>query len=281
MFIKQTEIFEFFKIVYLLLLQNSKSMSFDSKNGSIQVKIENKIATITFGNAASNSFPSTLLTELTAIFGQLSQNNDVKIVVLQSHGEKVFCSGASFDELLLISNFEQGKAFFAGFANVLNAMRCCTKIIVGRVHGKAIGGGVGLASACDYVFATENASVKLSELAIGIGPFVIEPAVSRKIGMTATTALTLDATNWKSAQWANEKGLFTKVFETKALMQEALDVFTNHLSNYNIEALVALKKVLWQNTDHWETLLLERAAISGELILSEFSRNALQIFKSK
>lgn len=281
MFIKQTEIFEFFKIVYLLLLQNSKSMSFDSKNGSIQVKIENKIATITFGNATSNSFPSTLLRELTTIFGQLSQNINVNIVVLQSHGEKVFCSGASFDELLLISNFEQGKAFFEGFANVINAMRCCSKIIVGRVHAKAVGGGVGLASACDYVFATKNASIKLSELAIGIGPFVIEPAVSRKIGNTATTALTLDTTNWKSAQWAHEKGLFTEIFETKALMQEALNTFTNQLSNYNIDALVALKKLFWQNTDHWQTLLPERATISGELILSEFSKNALQIFKSK
>lgn len=255
-------------------------MSFDSKNGLVETKISNKIATVTFGNSASNSFPSVLLLQLTAVFQELSDNKKINIIVLQSHGEKVFCSGASFDELLLIANLEQGKAFFSGFANVINAMRTCSKIIVGRIHGKAIGGGVGLAAACDYVFATKNASIKLSELAIGIGPFVIEPAVSRKIGMNATTALTLDATNWKSAQWALDKGLYTALFETPHSLDLELKTFAERLANYSPIALLELKKVFWQNTDHWNKLLYERAAISGELILSEESKIALQLFKS-
>lgn len=256
-------------------------MSFESKNGFIQTQITEKIATITFGNAASNSFPTHLLQELTTIFNELSLNEDVCAVVLKSHGENVFCSGASFDELLLISNLDQGTSFFSGFANVINAMRRCSKTIIGRVQGKAIGGGVGLAAACDYVFATEKASIKLSELTIGIGPFVIEPVVSRKIGLTAMTSLTLDATNWKSATWAHQKGLFTEVFENSTILDEALLSFTSNLSKYNLKSLEKLKKIFWQNTDHWDILLQERAAISGVLILSDFSKNALQSFKSK
>lgn len=256
-------------------------MSFDSKTGFIDAQIANQIATITFGNLASNSFPTLLLKQLTSIFQELSNNPSVRIIVLQSHGEKVFCAGASFDELLEIENFQQGKAFFSGFAAVINAMRRCSKIVVGRVHGKAIGGGVGLAAACDYVFATTNASIKLSELAIGIGPFVIEPVVSRKIGLTATTALTLDATNWKTAQWAHENGLYTQIFENTAAMDNALAVFAQQLALYSSESLQELKQVFWANTDHWDQLLLDRAEISGKLILSEFSKNALNVFKSK
>lgn len=256
-------------------------MSFDSKFGEISTIISHKIATITFGNSAGNSFPTSLLQELTSVFNNLSLDKNVNVIVLQSHGDKVFCSGASFDELLVIDNFEQGKSFFMGFANLLNAMRHCSKIIVGRIHGKAIGGGVGIAAACDYIFATSAANIKLSELAIGIGPFVIEPAVSRKIGLGATTALALDATNWKTPQWAFEKGLFSEIFENSISMDLAIKKFTTQLSSYNSDALTELKKVFWQNTAHWDVLLPERAAISGQLILSDFSKQALQNLKSK
>ncbi len=254
-------------------------MPFTNPNGHLLVEIEHKIATLTFGHPASNAFPTAQLEKLTKTFESLSQNNEVAVIVLKSHGQGAFCAGASFDELLAIENETDGKIFFSGFANVINAMRSCKKLIVGRVHGKAVGGGVGLASACDYVFATKNASIKLSELAIGIGPFVIEPVVSRKIGTTATTALTLDAANWKTAIWAHEKGLFTEIFDNVADMDMALGAFAEKLSGYNCEALQHIKTVFWANTSHWETLLLERAAISGTLVLSEFTKNALREFK--
>ena len=264
-----------------IFTQNSIQMSFDSKFGKITTVIQNKVAAITFGSSASNSFRTALLQELTLIFNDLSVDKNVTVIVLNSHGNKVFCSGASFDELLLIDNFEQGKSFFMGFANLINAMRQCSKTIVGRIHGKTIGGGVGIAAACDYVFATTAASIKLSELEIGIGPFVIEPAVSRKIGLAAMATLSLDATNWKSAQWAFEKGLFSEIFDDELSMDLAVEKFILQLSTYNIDALSEFKKVFWQNTDNWHDLLAERAAISGQLILSDFSKKALQNLKAK
>jgi methylglutaconyl-CoA hydratase len=248
-------------------------------NGSLYINIENKIATVQFFHQASNSFPAELLERLANAFNELSKNNEVKVIVLKSEKDTTFCAGASFDELVAIANLEQGKQFFLGFANAINAMRNCSKIIIGRIQGKAVGGGVGLAAACDYCFATEQAAIKLSELSIGIGPFVIEPAVTRKIGIAAFAELTLDATSWKNAYWAKEKGLYAKVFETINELDVEVDNFVLKLSKYNPEALFELKKVLWKGTENWNELLNERAEISGKLVLSEFTKNALQKFK--
>ena len=250
-------------------------------NGSLYTHIQNNIATIEFGHPASNSFPSELLSRLTTSFNELSTNNDVHIIILKSEQEKAFCAGASFNELITISNFEEGKQFFMGFAHVINAMRNCSKLIIGRVQGKAVGGGVGLAAACDYCFATEQASIKLSEFTIGIGPFVIEPVVKRKIGLASFSELTLDATSWKNAYWAKEKGLYAKVFESISELDTETEFLASKLSNYNQEALKEMKKVLWKGTEHWDTLLEKRAEISGNLVLSEFTKKALRKFKKQ
>jgi methylglutaconyl-CoA hydratase len=247
--------------------------------GSIHTHIANNVAKVTFLHPASNSFPSSLLQQLTDELQALNKNEDVTIIVLQSEGTGAFCAGASFDELVAISNYEEGSKFFSGFANVINAMRKCSKLIIGRIHGKAVGGGVGLASACDYTFATQKSDIKLSEIAIGIGPFVIEPAVSRKIGKTALAEMTLTPTLWKSANWAKEKGLFTEVFDTIEDLDNRLNLYVNELAQYNKEALADMKKVLWEGTDNWDSLLYERAAISGRLVLSDFTKKALEKFK--
>jgi len=248
-------------------------------NGSLYTNIQNGIATVEFYHEASNSFPAELLERLTKAFNELSENSDVNVIVLKSEKEKAFCAGASFNELVSISNLEEGKLFFLGFANVINAMRKCSKIIIGRVQGKAVGGGVGLAAACDYCFATEQASIKLSELTIGIGPFVIEPAVTRKMSIAAFSDLTLDATSWKTAYWAKENGLFSKVFETIKEMDAEVDNLALKLLKYNPRALQELKKTMWKGTENWDELLAERAKISGALVLSEFTKKALQKFK--
>ena len=248
-------------------------------NGNLYTHIQNNIATIEFGHPASNSLPSELLERLTISFNELSANNEVHVIILKSEAEKTFCAGASFDELTAISTIDEGKQFFLGFANVINAMRKCSKLIIGRVQGKAVGGGVGLAAACDYCFATEQASIKLSEFAIGIGPFVIAPAVERKMGLAALSELTLDATSWQNAYWAKEKGLYAKVFETIEEMDKEVDYLALKLSQYNAEALKEMKKVLWKGTENWDTLLEERAEISGKLVLSEATKRALQKFK--
>ncbi len=249
-----------------------------SENGCLSITIENKIATITFSHPASNSFPSSLLQKLTAELNSISDNKEVNVVILQSEG-KTFCSGASFDELLSISNFEDGKKFFSGFADVINAMRKCSKIIIGKIQGKAVGGGVGLISACDIAFAYQDAAVKLSEIAIGIGPFVIEPAVSRKIGKTALSEMTLQPTLWQTADWAVAKGLYADLFDSMAEVNEAVNHEAERLASYNPEALAEMKKVFWEGTDHWDKLLYERAAISGKLVLSDFTKQALSQFK--
>ena len=254
-------------------------MTTNRKNGSLYTNIQNKIATIEFGHPASNSFPSELLERLTKELIAVGENEEVAVIILKSEGEKAFCAGASFNELIAVSNLEEGKQFFAGFANVINAMRTCGKLIIGRIQGKTVGGGVGLAAACDYVLATENAAIKLSEFTIGIGPFVIEPAVTRKIGVAGTAELTLDASNWKNAYWAKDKGLYAKVFENIKELDEEVEILSEKLASYNPAALAEMKKVFWKGTENWNDLLAERAAISGELVLSDFTKKALEKFK--
>ncbi len=252
-----------------------------TKEGHIHTHIEQHIATVSFYHPASNSFPGYLLSELAAVITRLNEDKNVTLIILKSDGEKAFCAGASFDELLAVDNMEKGTTFFSGFAHVINAMRMSEKIIIGRIHGKAVGGGVGLAAACDYTFALETASIKLSELAIGIGPFVIEPAVTRKIGLPAMSEMTLEAETWKTAKWAFENKLYTQLFATIEELDTALTGFVKRLAGYNPQALYEMKKVLWKNTEHWDKLLAERAQISGTLVLSDFTKKALLQFKNK
>lgn len=254
-------------------------MTTNREDGSLYTHIENKVATVEFGHPASNSFPSVLLDRLEKEILKLSDDSSVNVILLKSEGEKAFCAGASFNELVSINDMQSGKLFFSGFANVINAMRKCEKLIVARVQGKTVGGGVGLVAACDYAMATEAAAIKLSELSIGIGPFVIAPAVERKIGTAALAELTLAAHEWKNAYWAQEKGLYAKVLENIPELDKEVELFTEKLASYNAQALREMKKILWKGTDHWSELLLENAAISGELVLSEFTKKALEKFK--
>jgi len=254
-------------------------MTTQRTEGSLYTNIVNGIATIEFGHPASNSFPSVLLDRLTKELNLVSKNENVSVVILKSEGNNAFCAGASFDELVAIDNLEDGQKFFSGFANVINAMRTCSKIIIGSVQGKTVGGGVGLAAACDYVLATEAASIKLSELTIGIGPFVIAPAVERKIGAAGLAELSLAATEWKTAYWAKEKGLFASVFETQNELIKETDILAQKLASYNPDALAEMKNILWKGTGNWETLLIDRAKISGKLVLSDFTKKALSKFK--
>ncbi|MBT8300698.1 MAG: enoyl-CoA hydratase/isomerase family protein [Maribacter sp.] len=249
------------------------------ENGSLYTRIDNKVATVEFGHPASNSFVAELLDRLTNELHKLSEKQDVSVIVLKSEGDRAFCGGASFDELMAVTNLDEGKVFFSGFANVINAMRNCKKLIIGRVQGKTVGGGVGLAAACDYVFALEKAAVRLSELSIGIAPLVIAPVVERKIGKAALAELSLAPSEWKNAYWAKEKGLFAKVFSSLNELDKELEFFAQKLATYNPEALSEWKKVLWEGTENWGQLLSERAAISGALVLSEFTKNALSKFK--
>ena len=239
------------------------------------------ICTIEFFHPAHNSLPGEILGKLAEAITVAGEDDSVVVVLLKSGGERTFCAGASFDELVSIDNPARGKAFFLGFANVINACRSCPKLIIGRVQGKAVGGGVGVAAAVDYCMATKFASVKLSELALGIGPFVVGPAVERKVGLAAFSHLTINATEWQTAAWAKEKGLFQEVFDTTEQLDAYLEKFALKLAGMNPEALARLKSIFWEGTRHWETLLEERAAMSGKLVLSDFTRNAIASIKQK
>jgi methylglutaconyl-CoA hydratase len=251
------------------------------EQGGVDYFINEGVATVTFHHPLSNSLPGKVLASLAKTITELGNHNEVLVIVVKSAGDRAFCAGASFDELVAIDDLETGKVFFSGFANVINACRKCPKLIIGRVQGKAVGGGVGLAASFDYTFATQYASVKLSELAVGIGPFVVGPAVERKIGVSAMSQLAIDATEWQSADWAKTKGLYAEVFETSDEMDEAIAVLAEKLKNSNPEAMRLLKKVFWEGTEHWDDLLSERAAMSGQLVLSDFTKNAIAQFKKK
>ena len=256
-------------------------MSKDLINGYVDVETHKGITTIEFFHPQSNSLPHGILDDLANEIHDAGADNETKVIILRSAGDKAFCAGASFDELTKIQNEEKGFEFFSGFANVINAMRKCPKLIIGRIHGKCVGGGVGLASAVDYAIATEAAEVKLSELAIGIGPFVVGPAVQRKIGLSAFTQLAKDAWMWRNADWARRKGLYAELHATVEGMDESITRMANQLSHASTEAMTAMKKTFWEGTDHWDELLSRRAEISGTLVLSNFTKEAIGKFKAK
>ena len=236
------------------------------------------VATIEFYHPAQNSLPALLLQDITNKIEDAGKNNNTRVILLKSGGERTFCAGASFDELLQLRDKQAGAKFFSGFANIINACRKSPKIIIARVQGKAVGGGVGIAAAADYCLATEAASVKLSELAIGIGPFVISPAVIRKIGLHAFSQLTIRATDFQTAHWAMQRGLYNEVYSDINTLDEAVQTLTAKLASYHPEALTGLKQILWEGTENWDELLTHRAGISGELVLSEFTQQALNGF---
>jgi methylglutaconyl-CoA hydratase len=245
----------------------------------LKQKINNGISTIEFFHPAHNSLPGDLLAKLANTITEAGNNSEVKVIILKSGGDRTFCAGASFTELININDAETGKIFFSGFANVINAMRKCPKFIIGRIQGKTVGGGVGVASATDYCMATKFAAIKLSELNVGIGPFVVGPAVERKLGLSGMSQIAIDANSFYEAEWARQKGLYNQVYESVEELDEAVQKFAENLCNYNAEAMKEMKKIFWSGTEDWDELLAERAVISGRLVLSEFTKETLKRFE--
>ena len=245
----------------------------------VKEEINKGISTIEFFHPAHNSLPGDVLAKLTATITAAGQNNQVKVIILKSGGDRTFCAGASFKELININDAETGRVFFSGFANVINAMRKCPKFIIGRIQGKTVGGGVGVAAATDYCMATKFASIKLSELNVGIGPFVVGPAVERKLGLSGMSQIAIDANSFYDAEWARQKGLYASIYDSTEELDSAIHAFAENLCSYNPDAMTEMKKVFWQGTDDWDQLLADRAIISGRLVLSEFTKETLKRFK--
>lgn len=247
----------------------------------VKASFDKGITSIEFFHPQSNSMPAALLQQLAERILEAGKDAATKTIVVKSAGEKAFCAGASFDELIAIKTEQEGLAFFSGFSKVINAMRVCPKLIIARIQGKCVGGGVGIAAAADYSIALSNSDIKLSELAVGIGPFVVGPVIQRKMGLSAFSQLAIDASNWRSAEWAKTNGLFSELHPTVEAVEEAVNKLASTLANSNPEAILEMKKIFWEGTDHWDRLLAERAAISGRLVLSDFTRNAIEKFKKK
>lgn len=245
--------------------------------GQATVAVDAGIATLGFSHPKGNSLPGALLSRLAREVDALAEREDVRVVVVRSEGTGPFCAGASFEELQGIADAAAGKEFFMGFARLILAMRRCPKPILTRVHGKAVGGGVGVVAASDYAMAVETASVRLSELAVGIGPFVVGPAIEKKIGAGAFAAMAIDA-DWRDARWAARHGLYATVCPTVAELDAKVDALAATLARSNPDALARIKQVVWADTGHWDALLEERAEMSGTLVLSEFTRRAIAAF---
>src|SRR5690554_3990250 len=249
------------------------------KEPYVTLKNKNGVGYIEFFHPAQNSLPGNLLSELARTIHSAGEDDHIKVIVLQSGGDRTFCAGASFNELVVINDEETGKIFFSGFANVINAMRKCPKFIIGRIQGKTVGGGVGLASATDYCMATKYAQIKLSELNVGIGPFVVGPAVQRKLGLSGMSQIAMDANTFYTAEWAKEKGLYAQVYDSTEALDEAVQEFAENLCKYNPEAMKEMKTMFWRGTEDCDSLLAERAEISGMMVLSEFTKETLKRFR--
>lgn len=247
----------------------------------VKIDINRGIGTVEFFTEQSNSLPGDILKKLADTITEAGNNPEIKVIILKSGGNRTFCAGASFDELMAVDSPENGKKFFMGFANVINAMRKCPKFIIGRLQGKAVGGGIGLAASVDYCFATKHSAIKLSELALGIGPFVVGPAIERKVGLSAMSQMAMNPDEFFDPKWAHQKGLIGKLYDDAGSLDKAVDALANKLAAYNPEAMAELKKVFWEGTEHWDDLLAARAEMSGKLVLSDFTRSFIQKFKEK
>lgn len=255
-------------------------MEISINSGYVKAEFHNGIMTIEFFHPQGNSLPAKILEELAKAIHGAGNDPDTSVILLRSAGDKAFCGGASFDELMAIKTNDEGLQFFSGFAHVINAIRTAPKFVIGRIHGKCVGGGVGIAAAADYAIATEKAEIKLSELAIGIGPFVVGPAIERKIGFSGFSQLAIDAGMWRNADWARRKGLFAEVHSHVDGMDESILRLSTELAHSNPTAMAEMKRIFWHGTEHWDRLLMERAAVSGRLVLSEFTRHAIAKFKT-
>jgi methylglutaconyl-CoA hydratase len=251
-----------------------------AETGNAFVEIAQGVARVTFSHPKSNSLPAELLRDLAKEFHALARATDVHVIVLQSEGHGAFCAGASFDEFRAVSTPAEGKEFFSGFARLILAMIRCPQFVLGRVHGKAAGGGIGIIAACDYVFAMETASVRLSELAVGIGPFIVGPVIERRVGPGAFAAMAID-TEWRDAAWCERHSLFSRVFDTTHAMDAVLNATATRLASSNPDAMLRMKRMFWGGTEHWETLLFERASMSGELVLSDYTKRAIDAFSAR
>jgi methylglutaconyl-CoA hydratase len=247
--------------------------------GGVTVRVNNGVATVAFHHPKGNSLPGSLLTRLAGEIAALGANPDARVIVLRSEGAGPFCAGASFNELTAIATPEAGKEFFSGFTRVILAMIRVPQFVLVRVQGKAAGGAVGLVAASDYSFAVKTAPARLSELAIGIGPFVVGPCIERKIGLAAFSAMAVD-TEWHDAEWCERHGLYSQLFDSVEAMDAAIEHRAQALSASNPEAMAKIKKIFWAGTDGWDQLLAERAATSGTLVLSDFTRRAIARFRS-
>lgn len=249
-------------------------------DGTVTVSIADGVGTVEFAHPKGNSLPAQLLNLLAREITAVGENPDARVIVLRSAGTGAFCAGASFDEFTALADAAAGKEFFLGFSRVIMAMVRAPKFVLTRVHGKAAGGAIGVIAASDYSIAVRDAAVKLSELQVGIGPFVVGVAIERKLGLAPFQALGVHA-DWHDAAWCERHGLYSMVCDDVAALDAAVAAHAKRLAASNPEAMREMKRIYWEGSERWEAAMDERAAMSGRMVLSDFTRKALEKFRAR
>lgn len=251
-----------------------------TEDGAVTTNVRDGVGTVEFSHPKGNSLPARLLNDLASAIRTLGADDAARVIVLRSAGSGTFCAGASFDEFTAVADAAQGKEFFSGFARVIAAMVRAPKFVLARVQGRAAGGAIGLICASDYSIAVRSAQVKLSELQVGIGPFVVGVVIERKLGLAPFQSLAVHA-DWHDAAWCERHGVYSAVVEDEAALDAAIDAHAKRLAASNPEAMREMKRIFWRGTDDWEALMGERAAMSGRMVLSAFTRDALARFRAR
>ena len=204
----------------------------------------NAIATVTLNRPqVHNAFDETLIADVTACFARLSEDAEVRAIVLRGAGES-FCAGADLHWMGRMAGYsqEENRADADALQRMFDVIATCPKPTIARVQGGAIGGGVGLVAVCDVVIAAPEAKFALSEVRLGLVPAVIAPYVLQKIGMGAARALFVTGERF-NAEEALRIGLVQQVvaaIELDAAIQKKLEWILHAGPN----AIAAAKRLL-------------------------------------
>lgn len=248
--------------------------------GTVQASVADGVGTVEFSHPKGNSLPAKLLDDLAGAITKLGNDAAARVIVLRSAGTGAFCAGASFDEFVTLADAEAGKRFFSGFSRVVLAMVRAPKFVLTRVHGRAAGGALGVIAASDYSIALRTASVKLSELQVGIGPFVVGVVIERKLGLAPFQSLAVHA-DWHDADWCERHGLYSALVDDEAALDVAVEAHAKRLASSNPDAMAEMKRIFWHDIGDWEERMNERAAMSGRMVFSNFTHAALTKFRAR
>lgn len=243
---------------------------------------ENLVAKVTLNRPEiHNAFNEIMIQELIDVFKNISEDKDVRVVVLAGNG-KSFCAGADLNWMKKVVDFsyEENLKESLELAELFYLIYSLPKPTIARVNGAAIGGGAGLVAVCDLVIASEKAKFSLSEVKLGLVPACISPYEVRRIGEKNCRELFLTGERI-NAQKALEFGLANQVVPHDEL-DKAVDELVKQLSNSGPNAL-AMCKTLLQNVPlmSFEEVKKYTAEMIASLRMSDEGQEGMNAFLQK